>query len=104
IGHAVQTYAESRGYGVVRDLFGHGIGKRLHEPPEVPNFGKPGQGPRLLPGMTIAIEPMVNAGTFQVKELDDDWTIVTLDGALSAHFEHTILITNGEPEILTKAR
>lgn len=104
IGHAVQAYVEARGYSVVRDLFGHGIGKKLHEPPQVPNFGKKGQGTQLRPGMTIAIEPMVNAGTFKVQELDDDWTIVTLDGALSAHFEHTIAVTNGPAEVLTRRR
>jgi methionyl aminopeptidase len=102
IGAAVQRYVESKGCSVVRDLTGHGIGRKLHEDPRVPNYGEPGTGMLLRPGMTIAIEPMVNAGTHKVEELDDDWTIVTMDHKLSAHFEHTILITEGEPEILTK--
>jgi methionyl aminopeptidase len=102
ISHAVQTCAESQGYSVVRDFVGHGIGKKLHEDPQVPNFGKPGRGPRLMAGMTLAIEPMINMGTHQVRTLSNNWTVVTLDAQLSAHFEHTIAITNGEPEILTK--
>lgn len=101
IGHAVQTYAESFGYGVVRAFVGHGVGKELHEEPEVPNYGKPGRGPRLIPGMVIAIEPMITQGTFEVKVLGDRWTTVTADGKLSAHYENTVLITDGEPEILT---
>ncbi len=101
IGHAVQSHAEAHGYSVVRDFTGHGIGRALHEFPSVPNFGKPNSGLTLKPGMTIAIEPMVNLGTAKVEILEDDWTTVTLDGQLSAHFEHTVLITEGEPELLT---
>ena len=102
IGHAVQEYCESRGYGVVREYEGHGVGTKLHEDPGVPNFGTAGRGIRLLPGMTIAIEPMINQGTYKVKQLDDGWTVKTADGALSAHFEHTIAITDNGPVILTK--
>jgi methionyl aminopeptidase len=102
IGHAVQRYAESKGFSVVRDFVGHGIGKKLHEQPQVPNFGDPGTGMRLRPGMVLAVEPMINAGTHQVEVLDDDWTAVTLDRKLSAHFEHTILITESGPEVLTR--
>ncbi len=101
IGSAVQMYAEGLGYGVVRKFVGHGIGKNLHEDPEVPNFGTAGRGARLYPGMTIAIEPMINIGTREVKVLDDEWTVVTLDGSLSAHYEHTVAITDGEPVLLT---
>ena len=101
ISAAIGNYAESFGYGVVRDLTGHGIGTKLHEDPEVPNFACRGRGIRLQPGMTLAIEPMINAGTWEVEWLDDDWTVVTADGALSAHYENTVLITDGEPEILT---
>lgn len=101
ISHAIQEYAERHGYGVVRQFVGHGIGAKLHEDPEVPNFGQPGHGPRLLPGMTLAIEPMINAGTHEVDILKDQWTVVTRDKALSAHYEHTILITTGDPELLT---
>ena len=101
IGHAVQTYVEANGFSVVRAFIGHGVGEHLHEEPEVPNYGKPGRGPRLIRGMTIAVEPMVNAGTFDVKVLKDGWTTVTADGKLSAHYENTVLITDGEPEILT---
>ncbi len=101
ISHAVQTYVESNGFSVVRAFVGHGVGTQLHEDPEVPNYGAPGRGPRLLPGMTIAIEPMVNAGTYDVRVLKDGWTTVTADGKLSAHYENTVLITDGEPEILT---
>ena len=101
ISAAIQSYAESFGYGVVRDLVGHGIGTHLHEDPEVPNFGRAGRGVRLLPGMTIAIEPMVNAVGEGVRVLDDDWTVVTKSGSLSAHFEHTIAITEHGPVILT---
>ena len=101
ISHAVQTYVESNGFSVVRSFVGHGVGRQLHEEPEVPNFGMPGRGPRLLPGMTIAVEPMVNAGTYEVRVLKDGWTTVTADGKLSAHYENTVLITDGEPEILT---
>ncbi len=101
IGHAVQSYCEERGYGVVREYTGHGVGKALHEDPSVPNYGTAGKGVRLLAGMTIAIEPMINQGTAAVKQLSDGWTIVTKDKKLSAHFEHTIAITNDGPVILT---
>ena len=103
ISHAIQTYVESNGFSVVRSFVGHGVGAQLHEEPEVPNFGQPGRGPRLLPGMTLAIEPMVNAGVYDVNVLKDGWTTVTADGKLSAHYENTVLITDGEPEILTVA-
>jgi len=103
ISHAIQEYVESFGYTLVREYVGHGIGKNLHEAPEVPNFGEPGHGPRLIRGMTIAIEPMVNMGGAAVRVLDNDWTVVTVDGSLSAHYENTVLITDGEPEILTMA-
>ena len=102
IGAAVQRYVEVRGYSVVRQFVGHGVGTDLHEDPSVPNFGTPGRGPRLLPGMTLAIEPMINAGTPDVKILGDGWTTVTADGKLSAHFEHTVAITPDGPVILTK--
>ena len=101
IGAAVQRYVEVRGYSVVRQFVGHGVGTNLHEDPNVPNFGTPGRGPRLLPGMTLAIEPMINAGTHEVKILGDGWTTVTKDGSLSAHFEHTVAITPDGPVILT---
>lgn len=101
IGHAVQTLAESHGFGVIRALTGHGIGRAMHEDPSVPNFGSPGQGVRLKPGMTIAIEPMIALGGYGVREMDDGWTIKTADGLACAHYEHTIAITNGLPEILT---
>lgn len=103
ISAAVQEYAEAQGYSVVRDYVGHGVGAKMHEAPEVPNFGRPGHGPRLVRGMTIAVEPMVNAGDWQVRVLKDGWTVVTADGSLSAHYENSILITDGEPEILTMA-
>ena len=103
ISHAIQTYVESNGFSVVRAFVGHGVGAQLHEEPEVPNFGPAGRGPRLIPGMTLAIEPMVNAGTYDVRVLKDGWTTVTADGKLSAHYENTVLITDGEPEILTVA-
>jgi methionyl aminopeptidase len=103
LGAAVQAHVEPRGFSVVRDFVGHGIGRRLHEPPQVPNFGVPGSGPRLRPGMVLALEPMVNAGGFQVETLDDGWTAVTQDGSLSAHFEHTVAVTEDGPEILTLA-
>ena len=103
ISHAVQSYVEANGFSVVRSFVGHGVGAQLHEEPEVPNFGKPGRGPRLLPGITLAIEPMVNVGTPDVRILKDHWTVVTADGKLSAHYENTVLITDGEPEILTVA-
>lgn len=103
IGHAIQEYVESFGYSVVREYVGHGVGAKLHEAPEIPNYGKPGHGPRLMKGMTIAVEPMVNVGGVEVRVLDNDWTVVTVDGSLSAHYENSILITDGEPEILTIA-
>lgn len=102
IGHAIQSYCEQRGYGVVRDFVGHGVGRKLHEDPSVPNFGHEGRGIRLLPGMTLAIEPMINQGTYRVKQLSDGWTIVTADGKLAAHFEHTVAITPDGPVIMTK--
>ena len=101
ISHAIQTYVESNGFSVVRSFVGHGVGAQLHEEPEVPNFGAAGHGARLLPGMTIAVEPMVNQGVYDVRVLKDGWTTVTADGKLSAHYENTVLITDGEPEILT---
>ena len=102
IGHAVQKRAESGGYSVVRVFAGHGIGASLHEPPWIPNYGSPGRGPRLMAGMVFAIEPMLNAGGSEVHMLDDEWTAVTADGSLSAHFEHTVLITDDGPDVLTK--
>ena len=101
IGHAVQQVAEGAGYGVVRELVGHGIGARFHEEPQVPNFGSPGRGPALRSGMTLAIEPMITAGNPATKTLKDKWTVVTLDGSLSAHFEHTVAITESGPVVLT---
>lgn len=101
ISATIQKYCESHGYGVVRALVGHGIGQKLHEEPSVPNFGKPGRGPALVEGMVICIEPMINQGTPSVKTLDDDWTIVTADGKLSAHFEHMVAVTKSGPDILT---
>jgi methionyl aminopeptidase len=101
ISHVIQRYAESHGYSVVRAFVGHGIGTALHEEPQVPNFGPPGRGPRLKPGMVLAIEPMVNVGHADVETLEDGWTVVTADGQLSAHFEHTIAITEEGPQILT---
>ncbi|WP_069650757.1 type I methionyl aminopeptidase [Caloranaerobacter ferrireducens] len=101
ISHAIQKYVESNGFSVVRDFVGHGIGQKMHEDPQIPNFGPPGKGPRLKEGMVLAIEPMVNAGTYHVRILSDNWTVVTFDGKLSSHYEHTIAITDGEPEILT---
>ena len=103
ISHAIQTYVESNGYSVVRAFVGHGVGAQLHEEPEVPNYGAAGRGPRMIPGMTLAIEPMVNEGTYDVRVLRDGWTTVTADGKLSAHSENTVLITDGEPEILPVA-
>lgn len=101
IGHAVQSYVEENGFSVVRDYVGHGVGHHLHEEPEVPNYGKQGHGVRLVPGMTIAIEPMVNTGGWQVEKLDNDWTVVTKDGGLSAHFEYTVAVTDAGPVVLT---
>ena len=101
ISAAIQTYVESHGYSIVREYVGHGVGARMHESPEIPNYGHPGRGPRLLRGMTLAIEPMVNAGSAAIQQLSDGWTVKTLDGKWAAHYENTILITDGEPEILT---
>lgn len=101
ISHAVQQYVEANGCSVVRDFVGHGVGAKLHESPEVPNFGPAGHGPRLQSGMTLAVEPMVNLGDWRVKVLGDGWTTVTVDGSLAAHYENSILITDGEPEVLT---
>ena len=102
IGHAVQSTVEPLGFSVVRDFVGHGIGRRLHEAPQVPNYGRPGTLELLRPGMVLAVEPMVNAGTASVDVLDDDWTAVTVDGKLSSHWEHTILVTDQGPEVLTR--
>lgn len=102
ISWAIQSYAESRGFSVVRQYVGHGIGRDMHEDPQIPNYGQPSRGILLKPGMTFALEPMVNIGSYLTRVLDDNWTVVTEDGELSAHFEHTIAITNGEPEILTR--
>ncbi|MEE8442993.1 MAG: M24 family metallopeptidase, partial [Dehalococcoidia bacterium] len=101
ISTAVQQFGEARGYGVVREYVGHGIGKALHEEPSIPNVGEPGKGPLLRPGMTIAIEPMLNRGTWQTRTLENGWTVVTADGELSAHFEHTLAITEDGPQVLT---
>ncbi len=101
ISEAIQTYVESFGFSIVRDLVGHGIGKNLHEEPQIPNFKQRGKGPKIMAGMTFAIEPMVNVGRYDVYWMDNDWTVVSEDGSLSAHYENTVLITNGEPEILT---
>lgn len=102
ISHAIQVYVEKNGFSVVREFQGHGIGREMHEDPGVPNYGKPGKGPRLEPGMTLAVEPMINEGVDDIEILDDDWTVVTLDGKWSAHYENTILITKDGAEILTK--
>ena len=104
ISAAIADYAESFGYGVVRDLVGHGIGKEMHEDPQIPNFRQKRRGILLQPGMTLAIEPMINAGRYDVAWLDDDWTVVTDDGSLSAHYENTVLITDGDPEIFTLSK
>ncbi len=101
VSHAVQRHVEAHGFGVVRSFVGHGIGRALHEEPQVPNFGEPGRGPRLRPGMVLAIEPMVTMGNYEVRVLDDGWTAVTTDGSLAAHFEHTIAVTESGPEVLT---
>ena len=98
---AIQAYAESQGYSIVREYVGHGIGRNMHEPPEVPNYGRPGHGPRLLRGMTIAVEPMVNAGSAAIVQMPDGWTVRTADGKYAAHYENTVLITAGDPELLT---
>lgn len=101
ISHSIQSLVEENGFSVVRDYVGHGIGRQMHEDPEIPNYGPPGCGPLLRPGMTFAIEPMVNMGTYAVKTLANGWTVVTLDGRRSAHFEHTVAVTEGEPRVLT---
>jgi methionyl aminopeptidase len=101
---AIQAFVEGNGFSVVRDMVGHGVGVDMHEPPEIPNFGRPGTGPRIKPGMTLAIEPMVNLGDYKTKTLGDGWTVVTADGSPSAHFEHTVLTTGRGPEILTIPR
>ena len=101
ISAAIQSYVEERGYAIVREYVGHGVGAQMHESPEVPNYGRSGRGPRLLRGMTLAIEPMVNAGSAAIQQMSDGWTVKTLDGKWSAHYETTVLITDGEPEILT---
>lgn len=101
ISHAIQTHAESHGYSIVREYVGHGVGRQMHEEPQVPNYGSPDQGPILTKGMVLALEPMVNVGDWRTKKHDDDWTVSTLDGSLSAHFEHTVAITDSGPEVLT---
>lgn len=101
IGAAIQQYTESRGYGVVRELVGHGLGKKMHEEPQVPNYGKRGRGKKIQEGLVIAIEPMINLGTHRIKQLSDGWTILTADGKNSAHFEHDVAVVNGKPEILS---
>lgn len=101
ISHAIQETVEGEGFGVIRDFVGHGIGSEMHEDPQIPNVGKAGKGPRLQPGMTLAIEPMITQGTWEIDVLEDDWTAVTLDGGLAAHYENTVVITDGEPELLT---
>ncbi|MEQ8324467.1 MAG: type I methionyl aminopeptidase [Vicingaceae bacterium] len=101
VGHAIQVHAESNGYGVVRELVGHGLGRSMHEGPEMPNYGRPGKGKRFQNGMVVAIEPMINLGVRNVKQADDGWTILTADGKVSAHFEHDVALINGEPEILS---
>jgi len=102
ISYAIQRHVESNGFSVVKAFVGHGLGRELHEDPQIPNFGSPGRGPRLREGMTLAIEPMVNLGSHEVVVLNDGWTVVTSDGKPSAHFEHTVLVTPDEPRILTK--
>jgi methionyl aminopeptidase len=102
VSHAIQDYVEQRGFSVVRDFVGHGIGRKLHEDPQIPNYGQPGTGVRLKSGMVLAIEPMINEKSYEVKVLADGWTVVTCDGGLSAHFEHTVAITDNGPEILTR--
>ena len=101
ISHNIQTVVEGEGFGVIRDFVGHGIGSDMHEDPQIPNYGKPGKGPRLQAGMTLAIEPMICQGSYEVDVLLDDWTAVTVDGGLAAHYENTVVITDGEPELLT---
>lgn len=104
ISHAIQVHAENEGFSVIRDFVGHGVGQNMHEDPQIPNFGKAGRGPRLAKGMVFAIEPMICEGTYDVETLSNDWTVVTLDGKLSAHYENTVVITDGEPELLTLAK
>ena len=101
ISHAVQAYVEANGFSVVREYVGHGVGRDMHEAPEIPNYGAPGHGPKLIRGMTLAVEPMVNAGTAAIRQMSDGWTVKTRDGKYAAHYENTILVTDGEPEILT---
>ena len=101
VSHAIQKRVEEDGFGVIRDFVGHGIGRELHEDPQIPNYGKPGRGPRLAKGMVLAIEPMISEGTYEVEVLLDNWTAVTADGKLAAHYENTVVITDGEPELLT---
>jgi methionyl aminopeptidase len=103
ISHAIQKKAESEGFSVIRDFVGHGVGQDMHEEPQIPNYGRPGRGPRLAKGMVFAIEPMICEGAYDVETLSNDWTVVTLDGKLSAHYENTVVITDGEPELLTLA-
>jgi methionyl aminopeptidase len=102
IGFAIQSHVEARGYAVVRDFVGHGIGRKMHEPPQIPNYGKKGLGLKIKKGMAFAIEPMINAGSYQVKVLEDGWTVVTKDGSLSAHFEDTVIVSDDKPEIMTR--
>ncbi|PIF00324.1 MAG: type I methionyl aminopeptidase [Maribacter sp.] len=101
VGHAIQNYCEDHGYGIVRELVGHGLGKKLHEDPEMPNYGRRGRGKKFMEGLVVAIEPMVNMGTKRIKQLNDGWTILTADGQPSAHFEHNVAIVNGKPELLS---
>ena len=101
ISNAIQTAVEGEGFGVIRDFVGHGIGSNMHEDPQIPNYGKPGKGPRLQRGMTLAIEPMITQGSYEIDVLSDDWTAVTVDGGLAAHYENTVVITDGEPQLLT---
>lgn len=103
IGHAIQAVTEAEGFGVVRSLVGHGIGREMHEEPQIPNYGEPGRGPKLASGMVFAIEPMITVGAPEIVVHDDEWSISTADGSLSAHFEHTVAVTGGEPRILTRA-
>ena len=101
IGYAIQNYCEKEGFGVVRELVGHGLGKKMHEGPEIPNYGRRGRGKKLLDGMVLAIEPMINQGTYKINQLDDGWTILTADGKASAHYEHNVALINGKPELLS---
>ena len=101
VSHAIQMHLESNGFGVIRDYVGHGLGREMHEQPAVPNYGRPGRGPKLMKGMVLAIEPMVSAGTYEVEVLSDEWTAVTRDGSLAAHYENTVVITDGDPLVIT---